>query len=92
MAMGGKTTAESLRNSVINSLKRADERSLTTVALPAIGTGIAGFPLERCATVMIEEVKKHLDTDTSVMAVTFVLFGDEAFNTFKRVYEQLPKN
>ena len=84
MALGGKTTEENLRRSVKNSLKRADEHSLNTVAFPAIGAGIAGFPMNRCARIMIEEVKSHLDSDTSVRDITFVLFGREAFETFKK--------
>lgn len=83
MAVGGQTTEENLRKSVRNSLKRADERSLATIAFPAIGAGIAGFPMDRCASVMIEEVKNHLDSDTSVREVTFVLFGKDAYETFK---------
>jgi len=88
MRLGGQTTEENLRKSVQNSLKRADERSLATIAFPAIGAGIAGFPMDRCAEDMIEEVRKHLDSDTSVTEVTFVLFGKEAFETFKNALEK----
>lgn len=84
MAIGGKATEESIRKCVANSLKRADEYSLTTVAFPAFGAGIGGFPVEKTAQIMIEEVKKHLDTDTTVDKVTFVLFDDTAFEAFKK--------
>ncbi len=83
MHLGGKTTEESLRNCVKNSLKRADEKGLKTIAFPAIGAGVAGFPMDEAARIMIEEVKNHLSGDTSVEEVTFVLFGTEAYETFK---------
>lgn len=83
MRLGGKTTEGSLRSCVKNSLKRADEKGLKTIAFPAIGTGVAGFPMDEAARIMIEEVRNHLSGDTSIEEVTFVLFGKEAYETFK---------
>ncbi len=88
MSLGGKTTEENLRAATRNSLLVASEKGLKTIAFPAIGTGIAGFPLERCAKVMLEEVKDHLSAGTSLEKVYFVLFGKDAYSTFKRAYER----
>ena len=44
MRLGESTSEANLRAATRNSLKRADEHSLKTIAFPAIGTGIAGFP------------------------------------------------
>src|SRR5262249_2623229 len=55
MRLGGRTTEDALRNATRNSLKRAAENGVELIAFPAIGTGIAGFPIDRCATVMLEE-------------------------------------
>src|SRR5713226_1106098 len=46
MQLGGKTNANSLRHSTAHTLKIANERGLKTIAFPAVGTGIAGFPLK----------------------------------------------
>src|SRR5215469_6749864 len=46
MRLGGATTAEALRNSTAHCLRIAKERGLKSVAFPAVGTGVAGFPLE----------------------------------------------
>src|ERR1700733_6606646 len=46
MHLGGRTSEENLRASTRNSLLRASERKLVNIAFPAIGTGIAGFPLD----------------------------------------------
>jgi len=88
MSLGGKTTEESLVSSVRASLKLADQNGVETIAFPAIGTGIAGFPMERCAELMIEEVAKHLQGQTCIRKVYFVLFSEDAFQTFQRVYRR----
>jgi len=49
-----------LRLAVQGSLKRAEELGLTSIALPAISTGIYGFPKERAAGVMIRSIQDYL--------------------------------
>ncbi|MEW6356237.1 MAG: macro domain-containing protein [Planctomycetota bacterium] len=87
MSLGGMTTAESLRNSVKNSLLRAEENGVKTIAFPAIGTGIAGFPLDECAKIMLDVVLRHIQGKTSIEEVTFCLFGQEALDAFKKAKE-----
>src|SRR5215472_432027 len=61
MGLGGpRTTAKSLRTSTAHSLRLAAERQLTTIAFPAIGTGVSGFPVDECAEIMLDEVARHL--------------------------------
>ncbi|HXN58336.1 MAG TPA: macro domain-containing protein [Candidatus Angelobacter sp.] len=83
MRLGGRTSAESLRASTRRSLELASERGLRSIAFPAVGTGIAHFPLDDCAWIMIEEVVRHAAHDTSLNDVRFVLFGDEAEAAFR---------
>ena len=85
MHLGGLTSEKSLRDATLNSLKRATEKQLTSIAFPAIGTGIAGFPLDRCAAIMLEEVHKHLSGPTSLQQVSFVLFDAPALRSFQQV-------
>ena len=66
MQLGGRTTAANLRTSVAHSLRIAAERGLKTIAFPAVGTGIAGFPLDECASIMLLEAAQHLSGDTSL--------------------------
>jgi O-acetyl-ADP-ribose deacetylase (regulator of RNase III) len=91
MGREGMTSVKSLRDSVRNSLLRAEERALRTIAFPAIGTGVAGFPLARCAEIMLGEVADYLRThpNTSVERVYFVLFDAEAFRTFEETWEKI---
>ena len=60
MRLGERTTEESLRESTRNSLLRAKEHGLESIAFPAIGTGIAGFPMDRCADIMLTEIRDLL--------------------------------
>jgi O-acetyl-ADP-ribose deacetylase len=83
MRLGGRTTEDALRNSTRNSLKRAAECGVESIAFPAIGTGIAGFPIDRCATVMLEEIRDHLRTGASLKRVEMVLFDARGLNAFQ---------
>lgn len=59
-------------------------RELKSVAFPAISTGIYGYPLPEAAAIAIREVRGFLDVPNSVEEVLFVLFGQEALQTFQR--------
>src|SRR6266851_6012718 len=84
MQLGGKTTADSLRRSTAHCLRIANERGLKSIAFPAVGTGIAGFPLKECAEIMLREAARHLRGETSLETVHFVLFDDAAKRVFER--------
>jgi O-acetyl-ADP-ribose deacetylase len=86
MQLGGRTTEENLRASTRNSLARARAHGLKSIAFPAIGTGIAGFPIARCAEVMLGEVRTHLSEQTSLERVEFVLFDRAALDAFERAF------
>lgn len=89
MQLGGRTTAESLRSSTAWSLRLAREHGLKSVAFPAVGTGIAGFPLRECAGIMLREVVSHLKSETPVATVHFVLFDAAALDAFQSVWKEM---
>ena len=89
MSLGGGTTEDNLRAATRNSLLRAREKGLKSIAFPAIGTGIAGFPMDRCAEVMLDEVRAHLGGATSLERVEFVLFDSGALSVFERALAAL---
>ena len=85
MEPGGSVDEESLRACTRASLEIAERERLASIAFPAIGTGVGGFPLQRCAEVMLEEVRNHLDGGGSRLEeVRFVLFGEPAFRVFEQ--------
>lgn len=85
------TTAKSLRTSTAHSLRLAAERKLKTIAFPAIGTGVSGFPMQECAEIMLTEAAQHLKGETPLETVYFVLFDERARNTFQCTWDKLQK-
>ena len=83
MKLGGGTSEASLRASTRNSLAIANENQLRSIAFPAIGAGIGGFPIARCARIMIDEVRVHLSRPTTIERVEFVLFDSAAMSAFE---------
>ena len=89
MHLGGVTSAASLRNAVRNSLARAEEKKLKTLAFPAIGTGVAGFPMKQCSEIMLEEILRHIRGETSLEEIHFVLFDERGLQKFQKTYSEL---
>jgi O-acetyl-ADP-ribose deacetylase len=84
MRLGGRTTVDALRNSTRRSLELARERGLHSIAFPAVGTGIAHFPLDQCARIMIDEVVSHAARPDALNDVRFVLYGADALGAFQK--------
>lgn len=91
MELGGSTTAASLRGSTMHSLRLAEKKSLKSIAFPAIGAGIGGFPPRECAEVMFRAVFEHLRQPTSLEAIYFVLYDQPTFEIFADVLEGLKR-
>ena len=85
MPPGGMADEESVRSSLRASLDLASQECLRSIAIPAIGTGVGGFSLQRCAEVSIEEARLHLESETTLEEIRFVLFGEPAFRLFEMV-------
>jgi len=92
MGLGGvKTTAKSLKTSTAHSLRLAAERGLKTIAFPAVGTGVSGFPIAECAEIMLGEAAEHLSQNTSVETVYFILFDEASREVFAAAHEHILK-
>jgi O-acetyl-ADP-ribose deacetylase (regulator of RNase III) len=84
MELGGHTDSRALRMCTAHTLRIAAERGLRTIAFPAIGTGIGGFPLSECADIMLREVAEHLKRPTTLETIYFVLFDAKALAAFEK--------
>ena len=71
-----------LRDATLNSLKIADQHHLESISFPAISTGIFGYPLDRCARIMLSTAIEYLEGETDLRRVVFCLYGDESFSAF----------
>ncbi len=57
------------------ALQLCDEHGLTSVAFPALGTGVGGLEIEDCAVAMVEAVHEHLAAGSGIARVVFVVRG-----------------
>ena len=80
--MGEGNEDEKLKNATLNSLKLMDKHELKTIAFPAISTGIFGYPIDRCAKIMISTAKDYLNGDTQIREVIFCLYTSSDFDVF----------
>ncbi len=76
------TDADKLKLSTFNSLKLAETKGITSVSIPAIGTGVGGFSIFQCANIMINEAITFLQNSKHIKLVRFVLFDKETFDAF----------
>jgi O-acetyl-ADP-ribose deacetylase (regulator of RNase III) len=81
---GTPRSAELLASAVRAALQMADDHGLRSIALPAISTGIFGYPLEEAAGVMLQAAIEYLKGKTGLERVIFCLYGQRAFDVFVR--------
>ena len=81
---------EKLRGATLNSMKRATEKGMRSIAFPAISTGIFGFPKDRCADIMLQTIRSYLETEeTSLDEVVLCLWAKEDLDLFSRKLDAL---
>jgi O-acetyl-ADP-ribose deacetylase (regulator of RNase III) len=76
-----RTNGELVRRTTESCLRVADELGARTLALPAFGTGVGGFPLEECARIMVAAAREY--EPSALTTVVFAVFGDEAATAFR---------
>jgi O-acetyl-ADP-ribose deacetylase len=77
-----RTDAELVRRTTESCLRVADELGAESLALPAFGTGVGGFPAEECARIMVAAVRRY--EPTALKRVVFAVFGAEPKAAFDR--------
>jgi O-acetyl-ADP-ribose deacetylase (regulator of RNase III) len=81
-SMSPPDAAEKLASAVKSALQMADEHNLRSVALPAISTGIFGYPLPEAAHVMLRAAIEYVKSGTALGQIVFCLYGRPAFDAF----------
>jgi len=89
--MGEGNEDDKLKSAVLSVLSLASERGLKSISMPAISSGIFGFPKERCAKILVSETYNYLKANPSsgLEVVEFCVFDDEAAGHFKREFSAL---
>lgn len=85
-----RTDAAKIRQATRSSLLRAEELGVESIAFPALGTGVGGFPMDECARIMIGEVRQYAAGKTSLQAVIFALFDEPAYKIFRQELDRTP--
>ena len=73
-----------LQNATLNSLKVAEDNNLTSIAFPAISTGIFGYPVDQCAKIMIQTTVDYLKSKDLELNVIFCLYDYAAYDVFEQ--------
>lgn len=85
MGMDFKTDETKVRDSCRDALRVAEELKVSSVAFPALGCGVGGFPLLAAAKIMSQEVFRHLrESDSQLKEIIFCLYDKEAFDIFNK--------
>ncbi len=89
MGEGGED--EKLESAVLTSLELASSNSLKSVSMPAISSGIFGFPKDRCAKILVRSSLRFIRENprTSLETIEFCLFDKETSGLFKSEVENL---
>ena len=72
-----------MRSSLRRSLELARENGCSTVACPAIGAGVGGLSLQRCAEISLDEARAHMNGVDPLEEIRFVLLGEPAYRVFE---------
>jgi O-acetyl-ADP-ribose deacetylase len=76
-----RTNGELIERTTRRCLEVAEELGARSLALPAFGTGVGGFPVTECARIMVSAVRAH--EPGSLERVVFAVFGAEAERAFE---------
>jgi O-acetyl-ADP-ribose deacetylase (regulator of RNase III) len=86
---GNSNEDQFLENCYKNSLKRAVENEIKTIAFPSISTGVYGFPIERASRIALNTAKSFLEKNESIQKVTFVCFGSHDYQVYQRAIKEV---
>ncbi len=77
-----------LANCYSNALKLAEEKKITSIAFPAISTGVFGYPMEKAAIVAFSTIVEQVPTLKSIKTIRFVLHSIEDLEVHERILKQ----
>jgi O-acetyl-ADP-ribose deacetylase (regulator of RNase III) len=83
-----RTSGPAIDRAARSAMARARELGLASIAFPALGTGIGGFPLDEAASIAVDAVRDELATPSSIEHVIFALRGAAAYEAFARALSE----
>jgi len=94
---GKSGEAEKLTSAVKSALEIADKKKLKSIAIPAISSGIFGYPIAESSKIIVDTVvdffntKKKAKEETTIEKVILCLYDDDTFNNFVKALEKHSK-
>ena len=86
-----RTSGSVIEAAVRSAMARAREIGATSIAFPALGTGVGGFPLDEAARITVETVRDELGASPTIAHVVFALRGPAAYKAFSEVLHGSPE-
>jgi O-acetyl-ADP-ribose deacetylase len=81
-----------LSKSIQSCLSLASDNSYKSISIPAISSGIFGFPKDRCANILLDECIKFLqNNNTFLNTIEFCIIDDQTLNHFRMKFKKLKK-
>jgi O-acetyl-ADP-ribose deacetylase len=86
---GGNVGEEMLlASAVLQALRRAEDIGATSIAIPAISTGVFGFPLEMAAQISVAAARSFAPTAEYVKRIVFCLYDDQTHQAFEAALQK----
>jgi O-acetyl-ADP-ribose deacetylase (regulator of RNase III) len=82
-----RTSAEAIEAATRAAMARARELRLASIAFPALGTGIGGFPLDEAARIVVDAIRDELETPSALEHLIFALRGAAPYAAFAAALE-----
>lgn len=83
------TDADTIKKALISCFDLAEKRRLSSLSVPALGTGVGGFAIEACAEIMIREAINFLQRSVNIKLLKFVLFSEPDLEVFEQKLEEI---
>ena len=88
--MGEGDEDNKLKNAVNSIMQLATAKQFASISIPALSSGIFGFPKDRCAKILVTESQKFLQSQyTSINLVEFCIFDDETYQHFENEFNSI---
>ncbi len=89
--MGEGDEDNKLKNAVLSSLSLASGKALKSISIPAISSGIFGFPKDRCAEILVKQAADYLRnaSETSLETIEFCVHDDLTKGYFQKEFEKI---
>jgi len=85
------TSDKLIRQTTISCLKLAEKLKVKSIAFPAFGTGVGGFPMQACAKLMVTSTYGFISIAESLERVQFCLFDAYGYQAFKKINDEKMK-